>query len=92
METKKCNICKIRAYIKCEQCPNPVYFCSRGHLYSHKIKNHRALSATKRQVHNNEMSNYIENIPMSSKSKMSYNSNHTGQQNSFPINTYNSNM
>ena len=45
METKKCNICKIRAYIKCEQCSIPTYFCSRGHLYSHKMKTHRAMSA-----------------------------------------------
>ena len=45
METKKCNICKIRAYIKCEQCSTPTYFCSRGHLYSHKMKCHRAMSA-----------------------------------------------
>ena len=45
METKKCNICKIRAYIKCEQCSAPTYFCSRGHLYSHKMKCHRAMSA-----------------------------------------------
>lgn len=36
----KCNICKIRAYIECDQCDSPVFFCSRGHLHSHKIKVH----------------------------------------------------
>lgn len=44
MDINKCAVCKIRAYIKCEQCP--LYFCSRGHLYTHKMKNHRALSAS----------------------------------------------
>lgn len=53
MEAKKCNICKIRAYIKCDQCEQPIFFCSRGHLYSHKMKYHRAISSSKRANSNN---------------------------------------
>ncbi len=40
MEKNTCNICKIRAYIQCDQCKSPLFFCSRGHLSSHKIKIH----------------------------------------------------
>ena len=47
MEVRKCNVCKLRANIKCDQCPEPIYFCSRGHLYTHKMKYHRALSASR---------------------------------------------
>jgi hypothetical protein len=40
MEKHTCNICKIRAYIICDQCEKATYFCSRGHLHSHKLKSH----------------------------------------------------
>jgi hypothetical protein len=40
-----CNICKRRAYIACEFCENPTYFCSRGHLHSHKLKLHNGKSS-----------------------------------------------
>lgn len=56
-----CNICKIRAYIKCEQCTEPFYFCSRGHLYTHKTKFHRASSASNLHV------NTQKEIPFQSK-------------------------
>lgn len=48
--TNICNICKIRAYIRCDQCSEPFYFCSRGHLFTHKTKYHRASSASNLQV------------------------------------------
>ena len=43
MDKNICNICKIRAYIQCDLCDSGVFFCSRGHLNSHKIKIHNAL-------------------------------------------------
>ncbi len=43
MDKNICNICKIRAYIQCDLCEAGVFFCSRGHLNSHKIKMHDAL-------------------------------------------------
>ena len=43
MDKNICNICKIRAYIECDLCEAGVFFCSRGHLNSHKIKAHNAL-------------------------------------------------
>jgi len=43
MDKNICNICKIRAYIECDLCEAGVFFCSRGHLNSHKIKMHDAL-------------------------------------------------
>jgi hypothetical protein len=43
MDKNICNICKIRAYIQCDLCEAGVFFCSRGHLNSHKIKLHNAL-------------------------------------------------
>jgi hypothetical protein len=36
-----CAICKIRAYIQCDLCEKTLYFCSRGHLSTHKIRTHR---------------------------------------------------
>jgi hypothetical protein len=36
-----CAICKIRAYIQCDLCETSFYFCSRGHLNTHKLRNHR---------------------------------------------------
>jgi hypothetical protein len=36
-----CTICKVKAYIQCDECQHPVFFCSRGHLHSHKIKIHK---------------------------------------------------
>ena len=58
---KKCGICKIRGTIKCEQCPNPTFFCSRGHLFTHKNKYHRAMSANaiNRKVPQMQSPNYV---------------------------------
>jgi hypothetical protein len=41
-----CNICKRRAYIACELCDDSNFFCSRGHLHSHKLKTHKGKSST----------------------------------------------
>jgi len=37
----KCHICKIRGYIECNLCENPLFFCSRGHLHTHQQKFHK---------------------------------------------------
>lgn len=56
MENKnKCNICKIRACIMCEECVNPTYFCSRGHLHSHKIKSHKTIKNPKNGKNENQI-------------------------------------
>ena len=39
-----CNICKIRAYIQCDLCDKPLFFCSRGHLHTHKMKYHTKMT------------------------------------------------
>ena len=56
MNFNQCAICKLKAYIQCEQClDKQIFFCSRGHLFIHKNKYHRALSAnvSKRQINQN---------------------------------------
>lgn len=46
MDKNNCNICKIRAYIECDQCEDSIYLCSRAHLQSHKIKYHNSNKTT----------------------------------------------
>ena len=58
MDKNTCNICRIRAYIQCDQCDQPTYFCSRGHLYSHKMKIHKSITRN----------NSITNMPNFNKS------------------------
>ncbi len=61
MDKNQCKICKLRAYILCDQCDS--YFCSRGHLHSHKIKEHkfvRSNSNSKYSSINNEKSDKLK--------------------------------
>jgi hypothetical protein len=63
MDKNLCNICKRIAYIACEFCEDPLYFCSRGHLHSHKLKCHN----NKKSADNSFSSNSF--VPSSNKSK-----------------------
>lgn len=62
-----CNICKIKAYIACDQCEAQVFFCSRGHLHSHKIKYHKFNRSDSNfstlTNEKEEKSNYISKTP-----------------------------
>lgn len=64
MNFNQCAICKLKAYIQCEQClDKQIFFCSRGHLFIHKNKYHRALSAnvSKRQINQQQEYNINQN-------------------------------
>ncbi len=54
MDKNNCNICRIRAYITCDECKNLTYFCSRGHLNAHKLKIHSNEKKTKYPLNNIE--------------------------------------
>ena len=62
MNFNRCAICKLKAYIQCEQCfDKQIYFCSRGHLFIHKNKFHRALSANTSKPQLNHQHEYYMN-------------------------------
>lgn len=63
-DNTKCLICKENGYILCEQCYNPCYFCSKGHLMLHKQKMHRSNSVSNNnfKIRNNFGNKQNQNI------------------------------
>ena len=63
MENKNnCNICKIRAYITCEECQRSnrsTYFCSKLHLNMHI-----------RKIHDNSHNNNVQVVEQKSQEKI----------------------
>ena len=61
MDKNSCQICKIRAYIACDICEDPIYFCSRGHLHSHNLKVHRMTRSNSNSTFNTIRTNQNNN-------------------------------
>ena len=62
-ENSNCLFCNGKGFIKCEQCFNPSFFCSKEHLNLHKQKMHRSNSVSnnfKKKNNNENNPNLIE--------------------------------
>ena len=65
-ENKNCLICRGNAYIQCEQCYKPTFFCSKEHLMMHKQKLHRSSSVSNNlKINKNFEKNQYENNDIS---------------------------